>query len=600
LGHFFTQISTARLRLAAAMMALVGAAVAVPLAATTSAQADELPPGVTTNGYGDLLNYTHPIVFPTSPLPKEVQYTFRARRGSNRTHEGNDIICTGKMQPLVATAGGTISYITIPQKSWGYSLRVTADDGWTYSYLHINNDTPGTDDGAATLDFVFGPGIAQGARVEAGQVVAYCGDSGNAESSSAHLHFEMRDNLNRLVDPAPSLKAALGSNSVTSVTAPTVPPSTAPPVTVPPASVPPASVPGPPVATTMPGPVSSTPPSPAVAVTTKPTTTTAPRPAVVAASINNVPLAVNPPAPSPLAVPARLAGADRVNTSIMAAQAGWPAGSSEVVYVDANQFAEALPASVLAGRRGAPILQIANGWSPAVLGETLRLGAKRAWVVGSVPPEVDAALRALFIDVQRIGVPGNPQATATALATMLGANEFTAVLVNPERFSDLVAASSLAAARGWPVLYASTTKVAQPTVDAWRAMGIRSTVVVGGVNAIADNVVKFVPGGRRLAGADRYATSAAVVNEMFRLGAPKGHLLIVSGSNFPDAVSSGALSARLGAPTLLVDGTNAGADGSSRLLMLALRGQTLPHILGGPSAVSPEAEQTVRVMLGLA
>jgi putative cell wall-binding protein len=585
LGHLFTQISTTRLRLAAATVALVGAAIGLPLAA----QADELPPGVTVNGYGDLLNYTHPIVFPTSPLPKEVQYTFRASRGSTRTHEGNDIICTQKMQPLVATSGGTISYITIPQKSWGYSLRVTADDGWTYSYLHINNDTPGTDDGAAPLDAVFGPGIAQGARVEAGQLVAYCGDSGNAEGSSAHLHFEIRDPLGRLVDPAPSLKAALGTNKVVAVTAPIVPPTAAPaPTTAPAATTPPSLTPS--VATT----------APSVSTTAPPVSTTAPRPVVAAASINNVPLAVNPPAPGGEAVSPRMAGVDRVTTSILAAQAGWPTGATEVVFVDGNQYAEALPASVLAGRRGAPILLVNGGWTPALLGETLRLGAKRAWVVGSVSPDVDASLKALFIDVQRIGVPGNAQTTTTELARLLGANESTAVVVNPDRVSDLVAASSLAAARGWPLLYVSTTKVAQSTVDTWRAIGIRSTVVVGGPAAVADNVLKFVPGGRRVAGTDRYATSAAVVNEAFRLGAPKGHILLVSGTNFPDAVSSGALSARLAAPTLLVDGANSGADGSSRLMMLALRGQTTPHVLGGPVAVSAETELAVRQLLGLA
>jgi putative cell wall-binding protein len=147
----------------------------------------------------------HPIVF---PVLGAVSYTdtFGAPRGQ-RVHEGQDLMGR-KMQPLLAAADGTVSFITIPEASYGYMLRITGDDGWTYSYLHINNDTPGTDDGAADLTDVFGPGIFKGARVNAGQVVAYMGDSGNAEETAPHLHFEMRDPTGALVNPYASLEAA--------------------------------------------------------------------------------------------------------------------------------------------------------------------------------------------------------------------------------------------------------------------------------------------------------------------------------------------------------------------------------------------------------
>jgi putative cell wall-binding protein len=550
-------------------------AVGVPLVATAA----PLPPGVTVNGYGDLLNYPHTITFPVQLPVREVQYTFRAARGSTRTHEGNDIICTAKMQPLLAAAGGTISYITIPQRSWGYSLRVRADDGWTYSYLHLNNDTPGTDDGAATLDAVFGPGIALGSRVEAGQVVGYCGDSGNAENSGSHLHFEIRDDENRLVDPAPSLRAALSGTPVTVVTAPIVAPTSS--------------------TTTLPGQTTTTAPG----QTPSSTTTSTTRPASTTAVVPVATLAIagiTPPPPDPATVALRLAGADRVATAVLASQSGWPLGSGEVVIVDANQFAEALPASVLAARRSAPILQVQGGWSQPVSAEIARLGARRAWVVGSVTPDVDAALGALFVEVRRVGIRGDAVGTAAQIARMVGTSDGTAVLVNPERFPDVVAAASLAAQRGWPIIYTAARNLPQPTVDAYRAIGVRSTVVVGGSQVVADNVVRFVPGGRRVSGADRYATSAAVANEAFRTGTTTNRILLVSGTNFPDAVSSGALSARLGASTVLLDGAATGTDASTMMLLMALRGRSIPHVLGGPVAISPAAEQNARVLLGFA
>lgn len=67
-----------------------------------------------------------------------------------------------------------------------------AADGWTYHYIHVNNDTPGTDDGKATRAQAFPANIVAGAKVTKVQVVGYMGDSGNAESTAPHLHFEIR------------------------------------------------------------------------------------------------------------------------------------------------------------------------------------------------------------------------------------------------------------------------------------------------------------------------------------------------------------------------------------------------------------------------
>jgi putative cell wall-binding protein len=146
----------------------------------------------------------------TFPVIGKVSYsdTFGAPRdGGARAHEGTDIMGQ-KMQQLVAAADGTLTQLTIPQPSYGYMLVITGDDGWSYHYLHINNDTPGTDDGNAPLEDVFAPGLKKGDRVNAGQFVAYMGDSGNAESTGPHLHFELHDPSGVAVNAYASLKAA--------------------------------------------------------------------------------------------------------------------------------------------------------------------------------------------------------------------------------------------------------------------------------------------------------------------------------------------------------------------------------------------------------
>src|SRR5580765_3917716 len=55
----------------------------------------------------------------------------------------------------------------------------------------------------------------------------------------------------------------------------------------------------------------------------------------------------------------------------------------------------------------------------------------------------------------------------------------------------------------------------------------------------------------RLAGADRYATAAAVAHASFSPGVPV--VYVVTGRSFPDALTAGPAAAERGGPVLLVD-----------------------------------------------
>ncbi len=134
--------------------------------------------------------------------------TYGAPRSGGRTHEGVDII-GDKMTPLVAAVDGTISFLRHDASNLsGNMLTITDADGYLYHYIHLNNDTPGSDDGANRYDQAFAPGIEEGVEVVAGQLVGYLGDSGNAEYTVAHLHFEIEHPDRSNINPYPSVKAA--------------------------------------------------------------------------------------------------------------------------------------------------------------------------------------------------------------------------------------------------------------------------------------------------------------------------------------------------------------------------------------------------------
>jgi peptidoglycan hydrolase-like protein with peptidoglycan-binding domain len=152
----------------------------------------------------------YPLVF---PVIGDVTYAdwFYASRASGE-HHAQDLMGT-KMLPIVAAASGRIEYVNWssnpddlrPEKCCTIVLR--HDDGWQTYYLHLNNDSPGTDDGQG---WGVAPGIRPGVHVQAGELIGWMGDSGNAEGTSPHLHFELRDPSGIIVNPYEALRAAEG------------------------------------------------------------------------------------------------------------------------------------------------------------------------------------------------------------------------------------------------------------------------------------------------------------------------------------------------------------------------------------------------------
>jgi len=149
-----------------------------------------------------------PITF---PVEGSVSYTDDfgdARVG--HTHQGNDLKGT-KMQRLVAATDATVRFTRVASAGTAGNMVALRDaQGWEYWYLHMNNDTPGTDDGNAALPDILGPGIVAGAKVRAGQTIGYLGDSGNAEGSTPHLHFEVHRPDSTAINPYASLRLAQG------------------------------------------------------------------------------------------------------------------------------------------------------------------------------------------------------------------------------------------------------------------------------------------------------------------------------------------------------------------------------------------------------
>ena len=146
----------------------------------------------------------------TLQFPQDVAATYFLdswgwSRPGGRGHRGNDLMAD-KMAPVYAAADGVVERVADSGMSGRY-LVIDHGDGWETYYLHLNDDDPGTDNGAADWSLTLGPGIEEGARVAAGQHIGYVGDSGNAEGTDPHTHFELHHG-GSAIDPYPYLETA--------------------------------------------------------------------------------------------------------------------------------------------------------------------------------------------------------------------------------------------------------------------------------------------------------------------------------------------------------------------------------------------------------
>ncbi len=152
-----------------------------------------------------------PMVFPHVGKTSYTDTYLVCRSGCTRKHLGQDLM-SPRMTKVVATFDGYISYLKRETYVGGGNyLSLRGDNGWTTNYIHLNNDSPGTDDGKGTGCCAIMPGLRVGSRVFAGQQIGWSGDSGNAESTAPHTHFELRRGdawAGTVYDPKPSLDAA--------------------------------------------------------------------------------------------------------------------------------------------------------------------------------------------------------------------------------------------------------------------------------------------------------------------------------------------------------------------------------------------------------
>ena len=120
---------------------------------------------------------------------------------------GNDIVAARKSL-VVAAEAGTVK-TTSKFKPAGCMLYLYGKSGTTYEYLHLNNDLTNRNDngGKCEAGTAYAPGLVNGQKVRAGQLLGFVGDSGVANGTQPHMHFEVH-RAGRPLNPYPFLNRA--------------------------------------------------------------------------------------------------------------------------------------------------------------------------------------------------------------------------------------------------------------------------------------------------------------------------------------------------------------------------------------------------------
>jgi len=132
------------------------------------------------------------FVFPVGD-PHSFGDSFGAPRmmgtGYEHAHQGTDIMAPSGT-PLLASERGIITRMGSDVLG-GTKIWVKGESGTYYYYAHMS---------------AFAEGMRDGLVVEAGTVIGFVGDTGNAKGGAPHLHFEIHPDGGPAVNPYPLLK----------------------------------------------------------------------------------------------------------------------------------------------------------------------------------------------------------------------------------------------------------------------------------------------------------------------------------------------------------------------------------------------------------
>lgn len=134
----------------------------------------------------------------------------------------------------------------------------------------------------------------------------------------------------------------------------------------------------------------------------------------------------------------------------------------------------------------------------------------------------------------------------------------TVIIARSDMYPDSLTASPLAKALKAPILLTQKDGLDDRVMDEIARLGVKNVIIVGGessINSVVESLLyKYDKDHEieRIAGNNRYETSAALATKLIEVAGNKNTAIIASGENFADALTAGAFASEKSYPILLV------------------------------------------------
>ena len=235
------------------------------------------------------------------------------------------------------------------------------------------------------------------------------------------------------------------------------------------------------------------------------------------------------------------------------------------------------------------------------------LGASNVYIVGGtgvVSPQIESSLKSSY-QVERIaGITdtsrmGTNAEVAKKVLSLSGKK--SAVLVNgQDGYADALSVASIAAQKGYPVLFGSSKEVAAVVKDVVTSNSL-TILAVGGEGVLPDAVVKSISGTKITQNTpDRFATNLAVLN-YFKSndGLDFSNVYVAAGGTtndqFADALVASAAAAKTGSP-LVLSGAGANANqitAAQNYIICNIKDTSKIVIIGGTASISDSIKDSL-------
>lgn len=257
----------------------------------------------------------------------------------------------------------------------------------------------------------------------------------------------------------------------------------------------------------------------------------------------------------------RIAGKDRVETSLKVAESVYPKGTKTVILANKDKFTDVLVATPYSKTIKAPILYTDfNSVPNEVLTALKKLGVENIILIGgenTISKLQERALEGMGYKTDRVN-GADRYDTAKLIAERMkkaGAKGADNVIIaSGEVFPDALSISPLALEKEIPILLTNKDTISSYTVNQLEPLHIDKIYISGGLDTVSNIVETKLKAYTkqkitRFAGKDRYETSQVITKAL----RPQAKISVfASGEKFPDALVAGGLVDKYNAPIMLV------------------------------------------------